>query len=243
MPPASPERTTPPSRWPRDVWFEAVWNDDLLSPVQRVVAYAYARYAGRGDITWVPQDEMRKRTGISSRNAISIAVKSLIKGGWMEEVEKARQHRSARYRLLLGGRQMSSWRTSATPVDNSDVLLEDIPDVLQMNPDVLQEDTISQTDLSDLKRLGRAAPGPRREPTPSAPSNELDTSAPEVVNDQSNLATQLTTRVHAEKVIDFAKPENRNREECSECEAWLDRDGTCFVCRGPKAAPQRGAGP
>lgn len=40
------------SRWPRDIWLDAMWDCEDLKPAERVIAYAYARYAGDGDIAW-----------------------------------------------------------------------------------------------------------------------------------------------------------------------------------------------
>lgn len=87
--------------WPRDVWLDALWDAEGLKPNERVVAYAYARYAGRRDVSWCSWDELRRRTGIRSRDAISRALAGLIGAGWLTEVSKARQHYSARYRLTI----------------------------------------------------------------------------------------------------------------------------------------------
>jgi hypothetical protein len=102
---------TEAQRWPRDAWLDALWEAEPVKPNERVVAYAYARYAGSGDISWCSWDELRKRTGIRSRDAISRAVSGLVDGGWLFEVERARQHYSTRYRLTIPAIQQSVSRT------------------------------------------------------------------------------------------------------------------------------------
>lgn len=211
-----PDRAT---RWPRDVWMDAIWDCETLTPPQRAVAYTFARYAGHRDTSWCPQNELRKRTGMKSRTAISDAVKSLVDGGWLMLVEKARQHRSARYRMVVRGVQMSTSRTSKAPGFDPDVHEVDIPDVHLVDPDVHLMDSdvhetvpISLTDYSNgsLGPEGHAAPRtPLRQTTPSGRSNETATPIPEVVTDQADLATQPTTRARAENVVDFASRKNR----------------------------------
>lgn len=93
--------------WPRDTWLDAIWNCPDVKPNERAVAYAYARYAGSADVTWCPWDELKRRTGIRSRDALSRAISGLIEAGWIVEVERARQHYSARYRLAVGQQSIS----------------------------------------------------------------------------------------------------------------------------------------
>jgi biotin operon repressor len=88
-----------PEKWPRDLWLEAIWEDEAVKPYERVVAHVYARYAGKGETTWCSWDELRRRTGIKSKDAIWRAVSGLKKAGWLIEESPARQHRSAVYRL------------------------------------------------------------------------------------------------------------------------------------------------
>jgi len=102
---------TTPSPWPRDVWLDAMWESEAVKPNERVVAYAYARYAGADDLAWCSWDELRKRTGIRSRDAVNRAVSGLVADGWLVEVEKARQHYSTRYRLTVPKSQQSVSRT------------------------------------------------------------------------------------------------------------------------------------
>lgn len=90
-------------RWPRDDWLDALWDceDPALKPAERTMAYTYARYAGKTDLTWCPDEEMRRRTGISSRDTLNKTRKTLISRGWLVEVERPRQHRSGRYRMTI----------------------------------------------------------------------------------------------------------------------------------------------
>lgn len=94
-------------RWPRDIWLDAIWDCPDVKPNERAVAYAYARYAGASDTTWCPWDELKRRTGIRSRDALSRAISGLIEAGWIVEVERARQHYSARYRLTVAQQSIS----------------------------------------------------------------------------------------------------------------------------------------
>lgn len=52
-------------------------------------------------MSWCTWEELRRRTGIRSRDSLSRAITGLVSGGWLVVVEKARQHRSARYRLVI----------------------------------------------------------------------------------------------------------------------------------------------
>lgn len=90
-------------RQPRDNWLQAMWDseDEDLKPAERQVAYVYARFAGDGEITWATDEELKKRTGIRSRDTISKTKGTLVKKGWLIEVEAARQHRSARYKMEI----------------------------------------------------------------------------------------------------------------------------------------------
>lgn len=95
-------------RWPRDIWIDAMWNNDALKPNERVVAYAYYRYAGSKRTTWCAWNELRARTGIKSRDALNRAIKGLIDGGWLREAKSARQHYSAIYRMTIPAQQSVS---------------------------------------------------------------------------------------------------------------------------------------
>jgi hypothetical protein len=100
--------TTSGSPWPRDLWLTAIWECEAVKPNERVVAYVYARYAGATDTSWCSWDELKRRTGIRSRDAISRAITGLVKGGWLKEVERARQHRSTVYELTTPAQQSVS---------------------------------------------------------------------------------------------------------------------------------------
>lgn len=106
-------------KWPRDLWLDAIWENEGLKPNERAVAFAYARFAGKEDATWCSWAELARRTGIKSKDAIWRAVSGLVAGGWLVQVQKPRQHRSAVYRLtcpaeaLLEVRETDPW---AVPV-------------------------------------------------------------------------------------------------------------------------------
>lgn len=89
------------STWPRDGWVAAVWDSAQLTPTERLVAMAYARYAFDSDVAWVAWARLSQMTGIRSKATLSKATKGLVEAGWLVQVEKARQHRSPRYRLVV----------------------------------------------------------------------------------------------------------------------------------------------
>lgn len=107
------------SRWHRDVWFDAVWDSDGPKPNERLLAYTFARYAGRKRVTWCPWNELQKRSGIKSRDAIHRAIRGLVEGGWLVEVQRARQYYSARYELTIPEAQESVKRTSEGSVSRT----------------------------------------------------------------------------------------------------------------------------
>jgi hypothetical protein len=86
---------------PQDQWLDAMWEQPALKPNERAVAYAYARYAGGGETTSCTWDELKRRTGIRSRDALSRAIFGLVTAGWLVKVEAARQHYSVRYQLAI----------------------------------------------------------------------------------------------------------------------------------------------
>lgn len=103
-------------KWPRDLWLEAIWEDETLRPTERIVAYVYARYAFEGNTAWCSWDEVRRRTGIRSRDTVWRAITALTDAGWLTEVADARQHRSAVYRLSVPAEKPSAVRESDTSV-------------------------------------------------------------------------------------------------------------------------------
>lgn len=108
---------TDDKKWPRDMWLEAIWEDPDLKPNERVVAYVYARYAGKSDIAWTSWPEIMRRTGMRSRRSVSAALQALGKSGWLVQVQRPRQHRSAVYRLTCPLQQSQS--ATAEPVSSS----------------------------------------------------------------------------------------------------------------------------
>lgn len=104
----------------RREWVAAVKQSDLTS-TQRLVAREYADYLADGGETWVTWKTLQANTNLS-HGAVALAVKVLTSSGWLVEIEPARQHYSARYRLALPAQQSTSWTpeqsTSWTPGDS-----------------------------------------------------------------------------------------------------------------------------
>lgn len=123
-------------KWPRDLWLDAIWDDESLKPAERVVAYAFARYAFEKDTTWCAWAEITRRTGIKSKDTIWRTIRSLIASGWLVEIEPARQHRSAVYQLTAP--------VDARPVDNS--------------PEVRFPDPWDRPEVPEVRNLGARGP-------------------------------------------------------------------------------------
>lgn len=91
----------------RAQWRDAVWESDL-EPMQKLVALAFEKYAGTGiDEVWVSWPELMRLTGLS-RDTVNRALKVLGPAGWLVVIERARQHRSARYALRIPLQQSNS---------------------------------------------------------------------------------------------------------------------------------------
>jgi len=93
-------RDDPPGK-PKFAWWNAIWDDEDLKPAARAVAYAYYRFADDTGISWCAWPELMRRTGIKSRDTINRVLSDLENAGWLERVDKARQHHSTRYRLTV----------------------------------------------------------------------------------------------------------------------------------------------
>lgn len=214
---------------------DAVW-DSALKPNERAVAYAFYRYAGNKKTTWCTWEELIRRTGIKSRNGVWLALKALIGAGWLEETEKARQYYSARYKLIIPPSQASSVGTT----EESFTGTTDPPDVPQGNSDVPQGDP--DVPLGDPTLLtdppnrpfelgGHAAPQtPLRENDPPGRSTDPTNAPLDAGTDQSELVTQPTTRARNETVVPIFSGQKRKRRPCSECDTYLEPDGSCFTC-------------
>lgn len=190
-----------------------MWESETLTANERCVAYVYGRYAGRSDISWCLWDELRKRTGIKSRDAIHRAVKGLIKAGWLILTEAAKQHYSARYRLTIpsqGSGKRTSETTAQAPSSPANGRLEgaatgpvvretDIPVVRQTKPVVRLPDPSTQTQNSDLQPGGTLPPDPLRPEHPSGTRNdqaERLTAVPHL-NSTKQVTHQTRTRKNA----------------------------------------------
>ena len=96
-----------PSTTPRQKWTDAVWESNL-TPTQRLVAHAFARYASRGlDDVWLAQSHLCEITGLTKPTAAK-TTRALVDLGWLVRTEPARQRRSARYGLTFPSGQMTS---------------------------------------------------------------------------------------------------------------------------------------
>jgi hypothetical protein len=160
--------------WPRDRWLDALWDCETLKPRERAVAYVYARYAGSKSTSWCSWDELIRRTSIRSRTTISDAIAGLVEGGWLVEVEPARQHYSARYALEVPKAQQSKKWTADTPADDP----PSSPDFDASSPKSDLSSPKSVPDLSNglLQRTAQKEIGgdarprtPQRTESPSAP--------------------------------------------------------------------------
>lgn len=198
-------------RWHRDKWLDAMWDCRTLTPNERCVAHVYARYAGKKQIAWCKWEEIRDRTGIKSRDAINRAISGLITGGWLEVSEKARQHYSARYRLVLPPAQGSGKRTpgrAAKPArgpanghlgeggEGPAVRLTDIPGVRQTTPAVRFPDPISLTQRPDIEIGGTLPPDPLRPDHPAGGRNESTQPALAAVPDHND-TQKVTSKTRA----------------------------------------------
>lgn len=218
--------------WPRDGWLDAMWDDDTIRPNERVVAMAYARFAGSRDLTWCTWEELKRRTGLRSNDAINRAIKGLLDGGWLVEVEPARQHYSARYRLI----QPSVSRTpEPDPIDHPPVdggvdnaaqqygkrSAEPLAVINNGHASTPFNDTSSPfrdsstpfngTDSSNTElkhrdqRLGRPAPRPRGpEPTQAPSRTDHDPSLAKAGHDQTrSVGNQQTARAETRRAAEL----------------------------------------
>lgn len=158
-------------RWPRDLWLDALWEAEHLRPNERLVAHVFARYAGRETTTWCSWDELRRRTGLRSRDAIWRALQGLLTAGWLAGVSPPRQHSSAVYRMTGPAGSGFSAGPDVRLTDVSEVRETDVCDSSspsngtqtsgKLRSDVRLTDPIRQKDLSDKKKNlagARAAP-------------------------------------------------------------------------------------
>lgn len=86
------------------VWWRSRWLDAMavagVKPGPRLVGYVYADFARSEKRAWVSVEQLMRATGYSRRAAIDNRSK-LVTDGWLVEIEKAGQHRSARYALVI----------------------------------------------------------------------------------------------------------------------------------------------
>jgi hypothetical protein len=100
---------------PRQAWQDAVWEDPDLTTHERLVALAFAKYAGSGmDSVWIARAELVRITKMSRTKAIA-SIRTLEAQGWLVETEPSRQHKSTRYRLVQPVRGMPDVPLSSSP--------------------------------------------------------------------------------------------------------------------------------
>lgn len=89
----------------RDRYTDAIWGHNALRPNERLVALAFAKYAGSkdnpDDVSWVTWVTLSTMTGIRSKDALNRAMKGLVQAGWMNLIEARRQQRAPRYQLTI----------------------------------------------------------------------------------------------------------------------------------------------
>ena len=89
------------NRTPRQEWTDGIWEDLKMSANQKLVAHAFAKYAGNGiERVSVARSELQRITGLS-RSTIIKCAHALESAGWLLEVEKPRQNYSTTYRLAI----------------------------------------------------------------------------------------------------------------------------------------------
>lgn len=129
-----------------------MWSSDLR-PVERLVALCFASWGEEKDVdVWVSYDKLVEQTGLA-RSTAAAAIRTLVDRGYLRLSQPARQHYSARYRLVV---QPSDTRTS----EQSDTRTPDRPDVRQASPDV----RLPSPDV----RHGDPTALPHHTPTPAA---------------------------------------------------------------------------
>lgn len=181
-------------KWHRDLWLAAMWEDETLKPNERVVAYAYSRFAGQSELSWCAWAELKRRTGIRSKDAIWRAIRGLVDAGWLDQEEPARQHRSAVYRLTV-------------PIDTAPEVRDTdpcAPEVRETDSEVRETDARGpgNCDQRSGKRDARevidlseersdVAREPARGPTGARPHYQNDGRSPAVLDELAALRARL----------------------------------------------------
>jgi hypothetical protein len=123
------------SRWFRDTYRDAIWEDETLTATEKAVAETYARHArdrfdektAQADLAWLTYDRLMTKAGIGRRANVAAAITALVKGGWLvPHIEVPR--RPTVYRLTIPELGSSTIGTTSTPDASSDVGTSVVPD-------------------------------------------------------------------------------------------------------------------
>ena len=105
--------------WIRDRWRTAALAPDSgLKPLERLVVLAYAEVAQEGPVVWLETPRLMAMTGLSRAAALR-ALSGAREAGWLELVEAARQHRAARYRMVVPGQPDTPERSASDTSDHA----------------------------------------------------------------------------------------------------------------------------
>lgn len=168
-----------------------MWESDSLTAHERVLAFIYARYAGKNNHSWCTWNELIKRSGIKSRATISKYLTALQAKGWLAEKDPARQHYSARYYLTTPGPQQFTSCTAESDEDTAEdepsssirvplangseaPAVQDVncPAVQSLTPAVQSAYPSTQTQRSEEQPGGTLPPDPLRpEHAPRTPND------------------------------------------------------------------------
>lgn len=211
-------------RWHRDLWLDALWECDSLKPNERCVAYVYARYSFEGDTAWCSWAEVMRRTGIRSKNGVWLALKSLVDGGWLEQVEKPRQHRSAVYRLTV-------------PVGASDVPHGDSSEVPRgdsWNPEVpvgIPEVPVGTPEVPRLRHQNSKENSQENSHSSSVGAQSAPVHRAPGRTERQGWAHSAPPARHAPLPGSLMEQERAKRNRCPRCNGSLNGLGLCAACR------------
>jgi hypothetical protein len=111
-------------RWFRDIYRDAVWEDETLTAIEKAVAETYVRHArdqddrksATADLSWLTYERLMTKAGIGRRANVAAAVAGLVKAGWLV-VHREVNRRPTVYRLVVPLLGSSDAGTSAGSSD------------------------------------------------------------------------------------------------------------------------------